>query len=122
VPKPEIPPGCVLIRLADLAVLLASRPAQPPAGSCPAEPARPSGDAWSGLAIAVAMVTARLGHHDVDPGHLAAGTDAASIIRPLAAMASAGIRGCLEDGAEGFLRDMGLIAAARGRGPDGEPL
>ena len=120
-PKSEIPPGCVLIRLADLAALIAARPGQLPPG--PAEPPRQPEGAWSGLAAAVAMCTARLGENrDLGPGHLAEGIPPEYIIAPLVAMAAAGLRACLEDGAEAFLRDMGLIAAARGRGPDGEPL
>lgn len=113
-PKPEMPPGCALVRITDLAALIAAQPRSVPA-------ALPT-DAWSGLASAVAMVTARLGRHDVDVGQLADENDTASVIHALVAMASTGIRGCLEDGAEAFLRDLGLIAAARGRGPDGEPL
>lgn len=112
--KPEIPPGCVVIRLADLAALLAAVPAP--------EPPRRADDAWSGLGAAVAMLTARLGKQDVGPGQLAEGIPPEHIITALVAMAAAGLRGCLEDGAETFLRDLGLIAAARGRGPDGEPL
>ena len=69
------------------------------------------------------MCTAHLGdNRDLGPGQLAQGIPPEFIIGPLVAMATAGLRGCLKDGAETFLRDMGLIAAARGRGPDGEPL
>jgi len=69
------------------------------------------------------MLTARLGENrDLGPGQLAQGIPPELIIAPLVAMAAAGLRGCLEDGAEAFLRDLGLTAAARGRGPDGEPL
>ena len=118
--KREIPRGHVLLRIEDLAALLA---AQSSPVTATAELPAPDGDAWAGLAVAIAMVTARLGHHDADPGQLADETDAASIIRPLVAMAAEGLRGCLpEDGAQRLLQDMGLIAASRGIGPDGRKL
>lgn len=118
-PKTEVPPGCAVVRLADLAALLAARPSPASAGP---EPPRQPEDAWAGLGAAVALCTARLGKQDVGPEQLADGIPPELIIAPLVAMAAAGLRGCLEDGAEAFLRDMGLIAATRGRGPDGEPL
>lgn len=122
-PEPEIPPGHVLIRLADLAALIAAQRGQPSPGPAPAGPPRQTGDAWSGLGAAVAMCTAHLGENR-DLGHrqLAQGIPPELIIGPLVAMAAAALRGCLEDGAEAFLRDMGLLAAAQGRGPDGKPL
>jgi len=110
----EIPRGCALVRISDL-VALAGQPAP--------EPHRQPGSAWEGLAIAVAMVTAALGHHDVDLGQLADGADPASIIRVLVPMAAAGLRNCLTDASvEKFLQDLGEIAAMRGRGPDGRLL
>lgn len=113
--KREIPRGCVVIRITDLAALIASDPAA-------AAPARTPEDAWSGLASAVAMLTAHLGRYDVDIAQLADGTDAASIIRPLVIMASAGLRVGFQDQAEEFLQSMGALAATRGRGPDGRLL
>ena len=121
-PKPEIPPGCVLIRVADLAALLAVPPGSARPALDPAEPPQPPADTWRGLASAVALLTARLGHHDVDPGQLADEADAASVISALVSVATASLRGCLEGGAEGFLQDLGVLAARRGRGPDGEAL
>jgi len=118
--KREIPRGHALIRLADLAALLAG---QPPPGAAAAEPPAQAEDAWEGLASAVAMLTARLGRCDIDLSQLADGAGAESVIGPLVAMAAAGLRHCLtEDGAGKFLRDMGAIAANRGRGPDGRAL
>jgi hypothetical protein len=116
-PKPEIPRGCVLVRIEDLAALLAAQyvPAPP-------EPSRKPEDAWAGLGAAIALVTERLGHQDVGHGQLADGIPAECIIGPLVAMAAAGLRGCLDDGAEKLLQDMGLIALSRGHGPDGRPL
>ncbi len=113
-PKPEIPPGCVLIRLTDLAGLLAAR--------SPAPEPDPPDDAWSGLGAAVAMVTARLGRHDVGLDDLAEGIAAESIIAALVAMAAVGLRCCLEGRTEKFLQDMGEIAVTRGMGPDGKAL
>lgn len=121
-PKHEIPPGCVLIRITDLAALLAALPQQPrpvPAGP---KPSHQPEDAWDGLGAAIAMLTAHLGRHDVDLGELAEGTDATSIIRPLVIMAGAGLRAGFKDQAGEFLRSMGAIAATRGRGRDGELL
>lgn len=112
--KPEIPRGYALVRIADLAGL----PGQPAA-----EPPHQPGSAWEGLAIAVAMVTAALGRHDVDLAQLADGADPASIIRVLVPMAAAGLRSSLsDDSVAKFLQDMGEIAAMRGRGPDGRRL
>jgi hypothetical protein len=112
--KLEIPRGYALVRISDL-VTLSAQPA--------AEPHRQPGSAWEGLAIAVAMVTAALGHHDVDLGQLADGADPAAIIRALVPMAAAGLRNCLtEDSVGAFLRDLGEIAAYRGRDTDGRPL
>ncbi len=122
-PKPEIPPGCVLIRVADLAALLAALPGQRPPALVPAEPPQPPADAWRGLASAVALLTARLGHHDIAPGQLADEADTAAIIAALVVMAAAALRGCLDDGAAmSLLQDLGVIAGRRGRGPDGETL
>jgi hypothetical protein len=121
-PKPEIPRGFALVHLADLAALMAAAARQAAAAPDPAAPPQPPADAWSGLASAVAMLTARIGRHDVDLGQLADEADTAAIIAALVAMAAAGLRGCLDDGAEGFLQDLGVIAASRGRGPGGEPL
>ena len=63
----QIPPGFALTRLDDLAALLAGQPAPPP------EPGR-TGDAWTGLSAANAMLTAELGNQDVSREHLADGT------------------------------------------------
>lgn len=113
--KPEIPRGYALVRLTDLAALLAER--------TPPDPGPQPEDAWAGLAVAVAMVTAALGRHDIDLEQLADGADPAGIIRVLVPLAAAGLRNCLTgDGVEKFLRDLGEIAAMRGRGPDGRQL
>lgn len=120
--KPEIPAGCVIIRLADLAALLAARPGPVPPLPVPAVPSQPGPDAWSGLASAVAMLTARIGNHDVDLGQLADPADMASVVTALVAMASAALRGCLEDGAGQFLQDMGALAVNRGQDPEGRSL
>jgi len=111
-PAPEIPPGYALVRLSDLAEMTAARPPAP----------EPPGDAWSGLAAAVAMVTAKLSRHDVDLSDLAEGVPPAGIIAALAVMAATGLRYCLEGSTEKLLRDMGELAAMRGRGPDGRQL
>jgi hypothetical protein len=113
----------VLIRVADLAALLAAPPGQRPVAPVATEPPQPPADAWRGLASAVAMLTARLGHHDVDPRQLADEADTSAVITALVVMAAAGLRGCLDDGAAmSLLQDLGEIAAFRGRGPDGERL
>ena len=112
--KREIPRGCAVVRIEDLRALLGVQPSPVTAA------AELPGSAWDGLAIAVAMVTAALGRHDVDLGQLADGADPAAIIRVLVPMAAAGLRHCLTDDSAGqFLRDLGEIAVMRGRAPDG---
>jgi hypothetical protein len=68
------------------------------------------------------MCTARIGRHDVDLRQLRDEADTASIISALVAMASAALQGCLEDGTERFLQDMGKLALSRGLDPYGRRL
>ena len=114
-PKPEIPPGCVLIRLADLAALLATTGSQAP------QPA-PYAASWEGLTAATSMLTGQLGGHQVTRADLASGIAPEEIIGALVTLAAALLRVHQADSAPALLQYLGLIAASYGTGPDGEPL
>jgi hypothetical protein len=118
-PKREIPRGHVLLRIEDLAALLAGLPGRP--AIPPADPPPPADDAWSGITAAVAMVTARLGGQGGDSiAQLADGVGPTAIIGALVSMTAAALKHCLDDDAEGFLQNMAMTAARRGCGLDEE--
>jgi hypothetical protein len=113
---PQMPPGFVLVRLTDLAALLA---AQDKAGDTSPEPEAADGRAWEALAAAVGVVCAQLWRPDVDPADLMADVPAESVVRFLAAIAAGLSRGAFADDGAAPLRDLGELAATRGN-PIGE--
>jgi hypothetical protein len=113
--KLEIPPGHVVVRLADLAELLAARSSDAP------QPA-PYAATWPGLTAATGMLTGHLGGHQVDRAELARGTTDEAIIGALVTVGAGLLRAHHGDSAETLLQYLGLIAASCGTGPNGEAL
>jgi len=99
----QVPLGCVVIRLDDLVALLAGRAAAPPAP-------RPPGASWPGLAVVVALLTARLGGIAVDHG--VTGDVPPETITGAAVMLAGSLLAALvpSDMAVALLRDLGLLA------------
>jgi hypothetical protein len=115
----QIPPGYALVRLTDLAALLAARAARPPettgaTATCAA--------AWDGLAAATGMLTGELGSHQVNRADLAGGAPAEAVIGALVTVGAGLLKVHQPDSAAALLQYLGLVAASRSTGPDGEPL
>lgn len=111
----SIPPGHVLIRLADLAELMVAcscREPQPPAYAA----------TWEGLTAATGMLTVQLGGHQLTRAEMASGVPDEEIIGALVTVSAGLLRVHHGDSAETLLQYLGLIAATGGTGPDGRPL
>jgi hypothetical protein len=111
-----MPPGHVLIRIEDLAWLLAAARApdagQPVQPSLPARKPGGAAAAWPALAVAVALITNRLGGSGVADADLIGDVPAATVI---GALASIGARAmdCAypRPMVQAILRDLGTAVA-----------
>lgn len=112
-----IPPGHVLIRLDDLAWLLA-RGRPPDAGQAvqATPPAPPPGGrvaaAWPSLSVAIAMLTSRVTRAGVSDGDLIGDADPAAVIRALASIAVRALECAFPDtGTMTVLQNLAMAAA-----------
>lgn len=97
--KFAVPPGYVVVRIADLAELL-GRQAQPPAGPKPATATMP------GLAEAIALIAAR--HHGIPSPGLSGDVPPGAVAGALTIFAAALLANLLPaDQASGLLTDLG---------------
>ncbi len=115
------PPGCVVVRIEDLAALVAAVRAP---GSATSDRARSGGAAapgtgWDALAATVALLTARLDNDaSVSAASLAPDVAPSDITAVAVTIAAAWLRVSLPDRGGALLRDLGLLAAARGETPE----
>ena len=114
-PKREpVPPGCVVISIADLAALIAA--ARPPdtgqaVRAAPPSPS-PGGTALPALRAAIAMLTSRIGGAEVDDRDLIGDIPSAAVIAALAAIAVRALECGFPDVATiTVLRDLAMAAA-----------
>jgi len=104
------PPGFVLVRLDDLAALLAAQPAPGTPAAAPAPSAGPPAAPWEAFSSAVALITARTTAAGVPDADLMDG--AAAVIRALVTIAAAVIRAAIGPAGTGrLLQDLGALAA-----------
>jgi hypothetical protein len=110
-----VPPGHVLIRIEDLAWLLAT--ARPPGTGQPVQPSPPAGPpggagAFQALAIAIALLTKRLGGSGVSDADLVGDTDPATVISALASVAARAMACAYPlPVVQAILRDLGVAVA-----------
>jgi hypothetical protein len=107
----------VLIRIEDLAALLAARPpdAGQPEPATPPPPRPPGGAtaAWPALAAAIALLTSRIGGAGVSDADLIGDTDPATVIRALAAIATRALECAWPDVATVTVLQNLAVAVAR---------
>jgi hypothetical protein len=107
-----LPPGHVLIRVEDLAALLAERPA----ADAPAAASGDAGMTWPALTAAVALITDKLSGTRADPDALIGDVPASAVLRVLVILA-AGLGSALPPASvTGALRDLALYAAGQTSG------
>lgn len=108
------PRGYLIVNVDDYHALVldaakARHPARPAPVPAPVPPE--PGDAWAALAVAVSLVTARVGRLPVDLDQLAAGVAPGPLVRVLAGLAAAALRELTADQGASLLADLGLLAA-----------
>jgi hypothetical protein len=109
-PGSNVPPGYVLIRIDDLAVILADRRER--AAETPAAAAQ-----TRALAAVVSLLTGELTDAPLTQAELVADASMARIVRLLVVMSTGLMRGILPGDGAGLLRDLGAAAAlAEGAG------
>jgi hypothetical protein len=113
-----VPPGHVLIRIEDLAALLAA--ARPPDAGQPVQAAPPPGRppsgaaaAWASLAVAIGLLTSRIGGAGVSDDDLIGDTDPAVVIRALSAIATRALECAFPDVATVTVLQNLAVAVAR---------
>ncbi|MFI5062784.1 MAG: hypothetical protein ACHP9Z_02220 [Streptosporangiales bacterium] len=117
------PPGCVVIRVENLAALLADRAPGSTTGDRAGSnrPVQASAAAtWEALAATVGLLTARLdGDAGISAADLAPDVPPAAIAAVALTIVTAWLRVLLPDEGAALLADLGLMAAARGEPPGG---
>lgn len=102
----QIPPGHALVRLDDLAAMLAGR-----AAAAPAPPSARVGATWEGLQAVIGLLTARLAGVAVDHGDVTGDVPAEAVSRTAVMLAGALLAALMpSDRAIELLRDLGLAA------------
>ena len=117
----SVPPGHVLIRLDDLAALLAA--ARPPDAGQPVQPTPPvhppdaGTTAWPALAVAISLITNRLGASGAVDADLIGDVPAETIIGALAAIAARAMSCAYPmPVVQQVLRDLGMAVAREASG------
>jgi hypothetical protein len=107
----KILPGYALVRLDDLAALLAAGSPRP-TGPAAEQPPEPDGATWQALGTAVGILTARIHSTGTSHGDILGDTPPGPVIAALAVIAAAVLVTALPPGRAGaLLEDLGLAAA-----------
>ena len=106
--KLAVPPGYALVRLDDLAALLAHNdPAPQPPPPAP-------GATWQALAASVALITDKLGGTGASHADVIGDLPPESVVRVLVILTAATLAALSPDKGTALLRDLGLLALGEG--------